>query len=245
MISPIAEQIRTRTVNRADREPVLAIAYSRSNEPGEVITAQTAYATIEVGAATGDGSKVRITIKHYKGDQHGSVSLDTTTNVDGNVEETLGGVINKLNTLRGITAWALDAPHSLDTQTDTWTAVTETRIPPPAEPLKTLQRTLAGGTPFYMRVGEPTVRDRGYLRLTRLQGSATGHANGTVKIIRDALGETAETLREYTLVAALTNYEAYTRENAPTLRGPLLVEVNSDDISVGMIRIETMQGNLP
>ena len=239
MRTPIADQIRTSSMAYADNAPILAVSYSRTPRSGEVITSQKCGATIAVSATGGAGSKLRVTVAEKVFNEKGEAQSDVTTNIDGAVALTLGGLIDALNALPGITAWALDAPHSLSVDSNTWTALSATQISESPSYLSCLKRSVVTTHPVYKRIGEPTVRDAGRIRITNIEVAITSETGGYVEIGRDDKVEGYVAHRRYTLTdAAVDRFGNYTIEDAPTFQGPVLVTISAANLTGAVGRVE-------
>ena len=97
--------------------------------------------------------------------------------------------------------------------------------------------------------GLPEARDRNAMRLLRVDGTPTGVTNGVLKIYRDDVaeyGQDQEVYLQKTLgtTATFANMLDRTIENADTVRGPVLLEVRSDDVSVASFNVGIMQASL-
>lgn len=242
MRTPIADQIRTSSMAYADNAPILAVSYSRTPRPGEAMTAQKCGATIAVNATGGTGSKLLVTVAEKVFNELGVAQSDVVTAINGAAVLTLGGLIDALNAIDGLTAWALDAPHSLSVDSNTWTALAATQISESPNYLSCLKRTVATGHPVYKRIGEPTVRDAGRIRITNVEVSITAEAAGFVEIGRDDKVEGYVAHRRYTLTdAAVDRFGNYTIEDAPTFQGPVLVTIGATSLAGAVGRVEHLQ----
>ena len=243
--TPRLNSIRTAGTTYAANDPILRIAYSRAMRPGEVLTKQPIGATIQASAdGAAGGSYLRVTVTESFKDMSGAVTTEAH-NIDGDVVETAGGLVDALNALDGITAWLTSAPHSLATNTNTWTALTETQIPESPGFLDCLQRSVVTSHPVYIRLGEPTERDAGFLRLMWANvaiGNATG---GFIEVGQDRKGEDYKKYIRTALTAtADTRYFNYDDMNAPTLEGPLLVTVGATNLTGTDVTVATQQANV-
>ncbi len=242
LANPNLEGVRAHRVTWAEKRPQLAIAYSRSPRAGEVPTAQAVKATAQV---VGDeGGYVRLILKEYIRDADGQADGTTTTNIDGNVETTLKAIIDKINSLRGFTAWALHAPHAFNVEavgTD-YDDMAETDIPTDGKPLEVLENNKAARD-LYLRLGTPTVRDEGRMALLGLTGSHTGHGTAYLRISRDAYGEGEEVLESAPPAedADVHSYFDRNKLEAPVYRGPLLFTFGSDNVTAAEYVIREME----
>ena len=256
------------TLTLADTsQPCLAISWSASPVAAEMQTVTRHAATIAIDA-DGSGSKLLVTLA-VKRRNFGSDLADlthaisvgaakvawTSTTASGTATaSTFKDVADLISELPGFKCWVLNAPHLASVNSDDFMDLTETYIMP-SGPLASVQKVLYRDVSEYvnadsdkvawMRVGLPEARDANPVRLIKVAGTTTGHTNGTVKLYRDTYAEGAgEVYLRETQAAALTKYADYTIENAPTLRGPLILEVASDDLSVCSVDVLIQQALL-
>ena len=212
--------------------PTLAIRYSLAPRAGELPTSQPVKATITISATAGTGSKLRVTIKQYVADTDGTVTVGTTTNLDGATYTTMKTLVDALNAIAGITAWVLHAPYNYSTDSDDFIALAETDLRTDGHYLETLYRDASEVSVAYLRIGNPQVWDKGALCLKRLYGTCTGATNGTVKLISDEYGKDQVELFKATLATALTAYIDHNEDQAQVYKCPILLEVDSDNLTV-------------
>ena len=177
-------------------------------------------------------------------------------------EDDAGGTDGKL--LQGFKAWALDAPYDFQINAASALAsVAETPIKNPggvAAYTECLTRdenvhVVDSDYILYKRIGFPEVRDRGLFKFVDLWGAVTGTTNGSLKIYRDDVADFVEPTGTY--ATDIANHEVLfsiapasistSRGTTPgvpsmtsfpeTWRGPVIVEVKSDDISVSALNI--------
>jgi len=179
---------------------------------------------------------------------------------------TMKDVIDLLNLVPGLQAYLLHAPYYLSANTDFWKDVTVADIPmQPGKFLETLYRDTAtmlvdtDKKVSWLRIGLPELRDSGSMRLIRLTAAVTGATSGKIRLYRDLYSDFS---KEYsatyatcmankqmyvdkTLVATtLTNYIDNDILNAMTLQGPLILEINSTDLSVCVAELAAVQDNI-
>lgn len=217
--------------------------------------------TIAFDKTAGGGTKLRVTVVVSNKTSAGGAAATDTYIFDGaaggsgtvtSVCATLKDLIDQLNLIPGITAFAAHAPHSYPLDSDDFITAaaagirTDNRFglclyrdaSESVADLKGVSHKIA-----YMRIGNPELRDSGYLRLVGISGSCTGvSATPTIRLVRDAYGKDVEFLVEKTLAAAQTDYVANTKDNAESVQCPLLLEVGSTDMSVCDFIVKTMQG---
>ena len=143
-------------------------------------------------------------------------------------------------------AWALHAPHNMDTGNDDFIDLAATSVRTDGVAYECLYRDVNAFTfdsdyVNWLRVGNPTERDSGRMKIIRLSGTCTGVTNGTVKLFRDLSGGTKTELRSFTSAAAQTSYMDYNEQNGPVYQGPLLVEIKADNLTASNLALETQQ----
>lgn len=255
---------RTKRLQRGNTVmPCLALSYSLGWEPGNTAewpTSQKDGMTVEIDANGGGGSHFRLTLTDQRVDESGDATTDSTYIFDGSaagsgtvtaVCATLYDLVKAINdNVPSVTAWALNAPHSLSLAADTFQDLSSTYIPSNGiQHLSVLYRTVASGGAGYMRVGIPEERDNGYIRAVSLRGFCTGATNGTVRIYRDAYSDNIDdgdevVLHQSTLAEAETEYLDKDKTDAYDYQGPLIIEVDSDDLSAYDYVFGYMQGSL-
>lgn len=224
-----------------DQQPCLAVAFSLVGVAGEVPTSQVDRATITI-APTGDSSKLLITLKVYRVDETGTALSTTTTSIPGDTYTTLKDVIIKINSVAGFKAWALHCPHAKTMDSDNFIALAETDIRVDGQPLECLYRDADQDLYVYMRIGNPTARDSGRVRLLAIDGIQTGHTASTLKLYRDDYDEGAVELLSYVPAAdTQASYLAHDMLNAAVYRGPLLLALYASNLSAADISARTMQ----
>jgi len=179
---------------------------------------------------------------------------------------TMKDVIDLLNLVPGLQAYLLHAPYYLSANTDDFIDVAVTDIPmQPGKFLETLYRDIDASLVdtnklvAFLRIGLPEPRDSGSMRLIRLTAAVTGATSGKVRLYRDAYKDYA---KEYSATYAicmgnkqmyvdktlvnttLTDYIDSDILKAMTLQGPLILEINSTDISACAAEIAVVQDNI-
>ena len=180
---------------------------------------------------------------------------------------TLKEVIDLLNEIAGIQAFALHAPHWASMDVETFLVAAVANIPnQPGEYLKTLYRDVsdyvigAGSAEVaWLRLGLPEVRDAGLIKLISVGGTCTGETgDATVRIYRDDIRDygteynatyaTMILLKQLyldkALAAAQTEYIEHTILNANTVQGPIIVECKSNNLTATTIQVRYMQASL-
>lgn len=226
----------------AANAPILRISYSKSARPSEVMTAQKYGATIAIDADGGTSSELEIVLTEKVKTQTGAAGVDVVHTINGNEFDTLKKVVDKINSIEGFTAWVTDAPHSHDTGSAAFLDLAETAIPEVPGYLDCLKRSVATANPVYKRIGEPTERDAGWLKLVRAEVAITSATGGSLEFARDDKDEGYVKYRNYPLTAtANTAYANYDVDAAPTFQGPLLITVAATNATGAVGRVETMQ----
>jgi len=231
-------------------QPCLAIAFSNSGLAGETYELATDGATVTIDANGGTSSELLITLKIEKIDSTGTAATDVSVAINGATYDTLAKIVNYINSLgTGWKAWALHAPHNLDTGTDDFIDLAETAVRMDGKPLNCLNRdvsevALDSDTANWLRIGNPEERDSGRMKLLVVRGTCTGVTNGTLNIFRDVSGGTKTLLESVVLAAAETRYVDETVLNASVYQGPLLIEARSDDLTATNITVRTQQVEL-
>lgn len=247
VMSPRLEQVKVNRATYAANLPLLAVKYNRAGRPGERMDLQQHGATIQIikdDAAADD--KLRVVLKEKYADVNGDVVAGETKtyNLDGEVLLTLGALVDAINAIPGFTAWALHAPHAFSINAATFVDAAEAPVSEGDKASEVLQRSVATANKVYLRIGEPEVRDTGRMRLVRVEGSIATATGGAFKLWRDEKGKDAEVILEAAVAAAGVNVPFdYTRENAPTYQGPLVVEVGATNSTGLDYRVHTMQAS--
>lgn len=217
--------------------------------------------TIASTLAGGGDSTLRVTIVVANKKSNGDAAASDTYVFDGKtgaspaataVCATLKDLIDQINLIPGLSAYAAHAPHALSLATNDFIASGTLNIRTDNRYLLCIYRDVSeaiadskgvSNKVVYMRIGNPELRDSGYLRLVGISGACTGvTATPTLRLLRDAYGKSVEFLVEKTLLAAQTDYVANTKDNAESVQCPLLLEVGSSDISAADYTVKTMQG---
>jgi hypothetical protein len=166
---------------------------------------------------------------------------------------TIKDVIDLINQLPGFKCWALHVPHSKSVNSDDFIALAETSVKSNVGVdgrSEVLYRDVSEDAVAYMRVSLPEERDANAFDLMQIRGKATGVTNGTLRLLRDNYAEygdgsvEGEVYVEAVLAAAQTEYVDATKENAQTIRGPVLLEVTSDDLTVANYKVGIVQRTL-
>jgi hypothetical protein len=241
---PRHDEVRSSSATYADNPSILRIAYSKSARPGEVMTLQKKYATVTIAPTGGTSSELLITLKEYTADQSGTAAATVTHSINGNTYDTLKKIVDYINELEGFTAWVTDAPYSHDTGSDAFVALAETTIPESPEYLDCLKRSVATSNPIYKRIGEPTERDSGYIKVLSVITSVTSGTAGNLKIERDNGVDAVKTLDEAAATStAKTAYFSAKIDEAPTYQGPLLVTFSATSLAGGTLTVRHQQAN--
>jgi len=241
MNKAVIEEVRPNRVTMADDAmPLMAIKF-RMGESKDPETPNS-WHSLTMDADGSDSSQLLVTLKVGKANAAGDDLDDATATTykwsgDGaGADETaaanLGALIAALSAIDGIEVYRLNAPADLSLATDDFIDLAETEIP--THFINVLYQDVSEIHAVSMRIGIPEVRDSGRMKLLGVAGTCTGNTNGTVKISRDPNDESAddeEELRQFTLQTAQTAYINDDMNDAAVYRGPILVEVASDDLS--------------
>jgi len=227
----------------------LAIGYSLQPEVGEDPQVVKSNATITINE-TGPGStKLRVTITIEHKDNEGTALADVVYVYDGLAGGTgatvtaitpdLKLLVDQLNLIPGITAFALNAPHSLSLATDGFQALAETQIRNDHKYLECLHRDVSSsqvtveGTASkyvaYVRVGNPEPRDRGALQLLDVFGLGVATGTPLIRVYRDDVedyGSDPEVLYRGVMTAA-QSLIGDNKLEASDIICPFIVEVTS------------------
>lgn len=178
----------------------------------------------------------------------GAAKVDWASNAA--IAVTFKDVMDLLNEITGLSCEVLHAPYSLSfNSADVLEAdIAATNIPRGniADPLKTAP--LADDQfVSYMRVGLPEVFDGAALELIDIAGKATGVTAGEISVYTDNYSEYGISQVPYEteiLAAAQTSYLGYDRTNANTVRGSLIVEVSSSDLSALDMKCKVVRASM-
>lgn len=245
--------------------PTLAVSYAGIRQTaGDLPTDQVNGASITIDA-DGATTAPTIVIKFKSRDFDGDDAADVSWTISGGATKaawssraatavTLKDVVDLLNEIPGIHAHAMHAPFSMSVNSTNFIDLTETPLNSGANPGSSYTECLyRDASEFvngdsdkvaYMRVGLPDLRDGNAFDLVDIMGSATGVTNGTLKVYSDRYGdygETAETYVYETLAASEDSYLGTNKKEAMTVRGPVIVEAASDDISACKLWVKIIQ----
>lgn len=239
----ILDEVRVDRMQFGDaQQPCLAIAYSLAPVAGELPTSQVDKVTVTISPTGGTGSKLVLTLKRYLVDETGATLSTTTNTFNGATYTTLKKLIAAINAISGFTAWALHCPHAKSTNSDDFITLAETEIRTDGQPIECLYRDASEDLYVYARVGNPTARDSGRMRLLKICGTQTGVTAGTMKVSRDDYDEGNVPLLSFPSVTVTeSSHLDHDVLKAATYRGPLLVELYASDLSVSDTKILTMQ----
>lgn len=234
MDKPRTNSVLSKTLKYSDTRNCLEIVYSKSPRPSEVMTVQYTGATIAIDADGGASSKLLITLSESAVDQTGTATTAATHTFDGSTYTTLGALVKAINETEGFTCWLKDAPASLATNVDTFSDLAATAIPEAGSTqLGVLVMASHASDALYLRVGHPTIRDAGGIKLLSAITSITSTAGASIKLERDNGVDTAETLDEERVSAtAKTAYLDAELQDAPTYgEGPFLFTFDATSLT--------------
>jgi len=256
-----------------DKLPCLALQWSPYGVRGELQTVIRRNATVTIAPTGAAGSKLLITLTVTRSDFNGDALASltyvisgasakvawTSTSASGTASAaTLKDVIDLIDELPGFKAWVLHAPHAMSVDNGNFIALAATSIKTGVGVngrTDVLHRDVSAFTDansdkvLWARIGLPEERDRNAMRLLRVDGTPTGVTNGVLKIYRDDVaeyGQDQEVYLQKTLgtTATFANMLDRTIENADTIRGPVLLEVRSDDLTAAVYTVGIMQASL-
>jgi hypothetical protein len=250
-----------------DTGACLAIQWAPMPVRGEQQTIKRNNCTITIDANGGTTSSfLLITLTIDRTDFTGTALADLVYTIEGGATKvewaanaatavTMKDVVDLIKELDGFNAWVLNARNDASVANDDFIDLAATA-------LKTgtgvdgvseiLQRdvsayTYDGDLVAWMRVGLPEPRDRSAFQLLDVSGTSAGITNGTIKAYRDDIDQFGETQEEYlsaALVAAQTSYIGDNKLEAAVVRGPLLIEVKSDDLTACSVRVKLIQASI-
>lgn len=242
--------IRVKRIQMSDSaNAMLALRYSKSQVAGEFPTSQKTRATIAIDNDGGGSSKLRVTVVVATVDETGTAGASTTYIYDGltggsgtvtAVTATLGELIAALALIPGITVERLNAAadYSLITNDFVDLAATDIRND---KLMECLYRDVSEIYYSAVRVGVPEPGDAGLIKLIGISGTVTGATAGTLTISKDPSKTDStkeELVQSYALVNTTeTKYWDFDMLNAPVLKGPLLIEASSSDLSAASILV--------
>lgn len=262
MIAPRTNEQRPNRLTRGNTVmPCLAISNSLTPKRGssrETSEIQNNGMTVAIDANGGGSSQFRLTLVQLRNDSSGNATTSVTYRFDGAsggsgtvtaVCPTLHELIRQLNLIAGVNAWALHAPHYMPLAADTFQDLSATKLGNRGNHSSILYRTVASGTPGYLRIGNPEELDNGHIRFMSLRGTCTGVTAGTMRIFRDAFTDNIASgsevvLLQKTLVGAETAYVDKDKSDALDYRGPIIVEVNSSNLTAFDYTTGHMQGDV-
>jgi len=192
------------------------------------------YMVDETGAALASGTVVSIGGTDYTCGASGVI----THNIDGNTYDTLHDFVAAINALPGFVASVLHALTTQDTGNNDYIDVAETVLPTAQSGgVDTLFRDVSETFMTCLRVGLPRPGDRNPLQLLSISGTSTNVTNGTLKLIFDndadyvADASHQKRLVSETLLAAQTAYLDDNVLEGQTIRGSVVLEVKSDNLT--------------
>ena len=171
-----------------------------------------------------------------------------THNIDGNTYDTLHDFVVAINALPGFVASVLHALTTQDTGNNDYIDVDETVLPnAQSGGADTLFRDVSETFTMCLRIGLPRPGDRNPLQLLSIKGTSAGVTNGTLKLIFDNDADyvaDASHQKNYvseTLAAAQTSYLDNNVLEGQTIRGSVVLEVKSDDLTACNMNIHYRQ----
>ena len=234
----------------------LALGYSLQPQAGEDPTVVKTKATAAISLTGGGTNTFRMTIVIERRDEAGDALADLTYIYDGvtgggasvtAVTANLKTLIDELNDIPGITAFALNAPYSMSLISNDFIALAETDIRTDGKYLECLYRDASDylvtveGTASkhvaYLRVGNPEPRDRGALQLFDVFGLGLATGTPLIRVYRDDIndyGKDPEVLFRGEM-AAVESLIGDNKLEASDVICPFIVEVTSTSAMVDQI----------
>jgi hypothetical protein len=171
------------------------------------------------------------------------------------VAATMKDVVDLINELDGFNSWVLNARNDASVANAFFIDMAATALKTGTGPdgvSEVLFRDVSaylydGDLVAWKRIGLPEPRDHGAFQLLKIAGTSTGITAGTISLYRDNIeffGEDEEVYLEAALVATRTSYIDDNKLEASVVRGSLLLEVKSDDLSVCSIRLNRIAASL-
>jgi len=240
--------------------PTLAVAYDgMTATKGDQVDDQVSGASIKYVKST----KV-MTIAFKSRDFAGDDAADVEWTITGGATKVdwasrvatavnLKDWVDLLNNIPGISGHALNAPYVMSVNNVNILDMDETPLGQAAMPggcTKCMYRDVSAFTDAnsdkvcWMRIGLPEVRDGDPLDLLDIMGSAAGVTNGLLKVYRDNIEEYGETAQQYvneTLATSSDGYLGLDKTTARTIRGPVIVEARSDDLTATSLFVHIKQ----
>lgn len=253
-------------------QPCLALQWVSQPVRGDKQDVQRTAATIAIDADGATDSKLKITLTITRQNFIGTALADLTYVISGAAAKvnwtsttasgtasasTLKEVMDLINELPGFKAWALHAPHDMSVNSGFFIDLAETYIKTGVGAdgrSEVIQRDVSAFVintdeeVLWARISLPEERDRNAFFLHLLQGKQTGATSGVVRLYRDDYDEYGEPEQVYvnaTAVATtLTDYASYDMLTAPTLRGPVILEVTGSDLTAAEFMVQIRQASL-
>ena len=262
-------------------QPCLAVNYSIKPVAGEVATVRYSKATLTVDANGGaDGNFLEILVTLVAYDEDGSTGTNHTYTISGSAAKVawsttaptytakavhMKDVVDLLNEIPGIQAYVMNCPNSLSVADDDFIDVAVCDIPTqPAKYKETLYRDISDSLvdtnklAFYLRLGNPEMRDAGSLKLIGVDVLATG-STPRVRLYRDdirnfddeysATFATEQAAKQMfvdkTVVTgtqtAVVDHDLLT---ALEYQGPLLLAIDQTDLTACVATLKVQQASI-
>lgn len=250
-------------------EPCLAIQWAGQPVRGEKQTVQRHEATATIDADGATGSKLLLTLTVKRRDFDGDDLADLTYAISGAAAKvawtstsasgtasasTFQEVADLISELPGFKAWVLNAPRTASVNSGHFIDLAATGIGSGTSVSgysTILYRDVSeyteanGDKVFWHRIGLPEARDRNSFNLLRVNGKVTGATNGVVSVYRDdADGQEvylSDTMGDTTVQ---TDYIDRDKNDADTVRGPIIIEARSDDATAATFYAAIMQAQI-
>jgi len=225
---------------------------------GEDPNVQITGTSVTIDPTGGTGSKVLVTITQNRIDGDGDALADVTyefygaaaKDVDLLSAANIKDLVDLINDYGpdGVQAQILHAPQDASVNLDDFITLAEYHIPANGVWYDCLHRDVSNykhesDNVFWMRIGLPEVSDNGRILLGGIDGNCTDVTNGIVTLYRDEVGESEEQIiAPTTMVAGANAYLDLEVDKERSLRGPLILEARSDDLTAADFLVRWRSG---
>lgn len=227
-----------------------AFQIDNNGDNSELQLLLTRYMVDETGAPLANGVTVSIDGTDYTTENNtaGSVAGCIIHEINGNTYDTLHDFVAAINAFPGFVASVLHALTTQDTGNDDYIDVDETVLPnAQSGGVDTLFRDVSETFTTCLRIGLPRPGDRNPLQLLSIKGTTTDVTAGTLRLIFDndadyvADASHQKRLVSETLAAAQTSYLDDNVLEGQTIRGSVVLEVKSSDLTACSMDIHYRQ----
>jgi hypothetical protein len=226
--------------------PCIAGTFTARSVPGESTNKFPVRASITIDADGAVDSKVLMTLTIYNQTARGVAAATDTYAVSGaaaKVDMVAGAAsasvlkeaLDLFNEIPGVKVWAMHAPHQMSLNTGFFINAAEkflgNGMETGGEYPMFLYRDVSAYVDAdsryatYMRVGLPEPRDGNAFQILNIFGVADSGAR--LRVYRDTYRGGAEEPTTEQITTAAVGYEAQDKNDAPTVRGPVLIEISN------------------